>query len=73
MFINITFVVVFLKVSIFQIESKTDNNLVKPILQPTQGKLFFVKFEAKFSYLHHELTLPIFSAQTINVSKTVQV
>jgi hypothetical protein len=47
---------------------KTASSLDNPILQPTPGKLFFVKLLARFSYLPPELTEPIFSAPLIKVS-----
>ncbi|MBT3726372.1 hypothetical protein HOG21_01350 [bacterium] len=51
----------------------TDNSLDNHILPPTPGKLFFVKFEARFSYLPHELILHIDSDQDTKVSNTMPV
>jgi hypothetical protein len=68
-----TFETVFLFVSTRFSSLSTANNLDKPILPHTPGKLFFVKLLAKFSYLPPELTEPIFLAPLIKVSYTVQV
>gem|GEM_PF-1156326 len=44
-----TWLTVFVSGLILSSSASTDNNLDNQILPPTPGKLFFVKFDAKFS------------------------
>jgi hypothetical protein len=68
MFSTKTSVIVFLLYFNNCNSSSIASSLDNPILQPTHGKLFFEKLEAKLSYLPPELILHINSDHSIKVS-----